>query len=96
MNHRSNVGTAAIFLVLLLGGCRGVAPQDSWPVGTCVRVIESRGTTAVPCTGPHTHKVIALALRAEQCPSETDMFSQPADPDDGLTTTCFQSHTATD
>jgi hypothetical protein len=42
------------------------------------------------------HKVIAIAQRAEECPSETDMFSQPADPDDGLTTTCFQSNTATE
>lgn len=93
MSHRWNVVTAAIVLMLLLGGCRGVAQQDSWPVGTCVQV-KGGGTTAVACTEPHTHKVIAIAQRAEECPSETDMFSQPADPDDGLTTTCFQSDTA--
>jgi hypothetical protein len=96
MNHRWNVIPAAIVLVLLLGGCRGAAQPDSWPVGTCVQVEEAGGTTAVACTETHTHKVIAIAQRAEECPSETDMFSQPADPDDGLTTTCFQSDTATD
>ena len=83
-------------LVLLLSGCRGVGQQDSWTVGTCVQVNEAGGTTAVACTEPHTHKVIAIAQRAEECPIETDMFSQPADPDDGLTTTCFQSDPATD
>ena len=100
MNRRWNLVTAAIVLVLvlllLLGGCRAAAQQDSWPVGSCVQVNEGVGTTAVPCTEPHTHRVIAIAQRAEECPRETDMFSQPADPDDGLTTTCFQSDTATD
>ena len=96
MNHRWNVISAAIVLVLLLGGCRGAAQQDTWPVGTCVQVEEAGGTTAVACTETHTHKVIAIAKRAEECPSETVMFSQPADPDDGLTTTCFQSDTATE
>ena len=95
MHHRWNVVARAIVLVLLLGGCRGAAQQDSLPVGTCVQVNEG-GTTAVGCTEPHTHKVIAIAQRAEDCPSETDMFSQPADPDEGLTTTCFQSDTATE
>jgi uncharacterized lipoprotein NlpE involved in copper resistance len=94
MNHRWNVITAALVLVLLLGGCNG-AQQDSWPVGTCVQVEEAGGTTTVACTETHTHKVIAIAQRAEDCPSETDMISQPADADDGLTTTCFQSDTAT-
>ena len=96
MSHRWNVVTRAIVLVLLLGGCRAGAQQDSLSVGTCVRVDEGRGTTTVPCTEPHTHKVIAIAQRAEECPSETDMFSQPADPEEGLTTTCFQSDTATE
>ena len=95
MNHRWSVVTAAIVLVLQLVGCRGVAPQDSWPVGTCV-LVNDRGTTAVPCNEPHSHKVIAIAQRAEECPFGTDMYSQPADPDDGLTTTCFQSDTATE
>lgn len=95
MNHRWNVVTAAVVLVLLLVGCRGVSPQDSWPVGTCV-LVNDRGTTAVACTEPHSHKVIAIAQRAEECPPATDMYSQPADPDDGLTTTCLQSDTATD
>ena len=93
MNHRLSVIAAAIVLALPLGGCRvGVAQQDSLPVGTCVRV-DGRGTTAVPCSDPHTHKVIAIAAGAEACPSETDMFSQPADPDDGGMTTCFRSDT---
>ena len=94
MSHRWSVVTRAMVLVLLLGGCRGGAQQDSLSVGTCVQVNEG-GTTAVACTEPHTHKVIAIAQRAEECPNETDMFSQPADPDKGLTTTCFQSDTAT-
>ena len=96
MRHRWSGITQAIVLVLLLGSCRGAAQQDSWTVGMCAQVSEGGGTTAVACTEPHTHKVIAIARRAEECPSETDMFSQPADPDDGLTTTCFQSNTATD
>ena len=96
MRDRWNVVTRAIVLVLLLGGCRGAVQQDSWPVGTCVQVSEGGGTTAVGCTERHTHRVIAIAQRPEECPSETDMFSQPADPDDGRTTTCFRSDTATE
>lgn len=96
MSHRWSVATRAIVLVLLLGGCRGFAPHDSWLVGTCVQVNEGRGTSAVPCTEPHSHKVIAITQRAEDCPGQTDMFSQPADPDDGVTTTCLQSDTATE
>jgi hypothetical protein len=53
--------------------------------------VDGLGTTAVPCSDPHTHRVIAIAASAEACPSETVMFSQPADPDDGAMTTCFQS-----
>ena len=94
MNQRWNAVTAAVLLVLLLVGCRGGSPQDPLPVGTCV-LVNDRGTTVVPCTEPHSHKVIAIAQRAEECPPTTDMYSQPADPDDGLTTTCFQSDTAT-
>ena len=95
MSRRWSGITRAVVLVLLLCGCRGAAQQDSWTVGACARVHEG-GTTAVACTEPHTHKVIAIVQRAEECPIETDMGSQPADPDDGLTTTCFQSHTATE
>ena len=90
MSHRRIVIAAAIALAVSLGGCKGVAEHESWPVGTCVQV-DGRGTTAVACTDPHTHKVIAIAARAEACPRETDMFSQPADPGDGGLTTCFQS-----
>jgi hypothetical protein len=96
MNHRWNVITRAIVLLMLLGGCRAASQEDSLPVGTCVQATEGGGTTAVACTERHTHKVIAIARRAEECPRETDMFSQPADPDDGLTTTCFQSDTASE
>jgi len=98
MNHRRSVivASVAVALALALGGCRGVAEQDSWPVGTCVQVVDGRGTTAVDCTDPHTHKVIAIADGAEECPRDTDMFLQPADPDEGAMTTCFQSDTAAD
>ncbi len=96
MRHRSSWITQATVLVLLLGGCRGAAQQDSWTIGMCAQVNADGDTTAVACTEPHTHKVIAIAERAEACPSQTDMFSQPADPDDGLTTTCFQSDKATE
>ena len=93
---RRRIGIAsAIVLVLLVVGCRGAARPDPWTVGMCAQVNEDGGTTAVACTEPHTHKVIAIAPRAEECPIKTDMYSQPADPDDGLTTTCFQSDTAT-
>ena len=68
-------------------------PPDPLPVGTCVRVEEGVGTTAVACSEPHSHKVIAIVDEPEACPSETDMGSQPADSDDGLTTTCFRTHT---
>ena len=95
MSHRWIGITQAIVLPLLLCACRGAAQQDAWTVGACAQVNEGGGTTAVACTEQHTHKVIAIAQRAEECPSGTDMFSQPADPDDGLTTTCFQAHTAT-
>ena len=93
MDPRRSVIGAAIALGLFLGACRGAAVQDLLPVGTCVQVAEGGGTTAVPCTDPHTHMVIAIAAGAEACPIETDMFSQPADPDDGARTTCFKADT---
>jgi hypothetical protein len=95
MNQRWAVVRAATVLAVLFAGCRAVVPQEALPVGTCV-LVHDQGTTVVPCSEPHSHKVIAIAPRAEACPTGTDMYSQPADPDDGLTTTCFQSHTATD
>jgi hypothetical protein len=95
MDRARGVAIAACMLVMLAAGCRVVAPQDTLPVGTCV-MVGDQGTTVVPCGEPHTHKVIAIAPRAEACPIETDMSSQPADPDDGLTATCFQAHTATE
>ena len=95
MDRRRSVLVAAMVVAALVGGCRGAAPERPLPVGTCVRS-DDRGTTPVPCGALHTHKVIAVVQGAEACPIETDMTSQPADPDDGLTTTCFQSHTSTD
>jgi hypothetical protein len=95
MDRRRSVLMAALVLVPLLGGCKWGRLEDPLPVGTCV-LVDDRGTATVPCTEPHTHKVIAIAPRPEACPIETDMSSQPADPDYGQTTTCFQSHTDTD
>jgi hypothetical protein len=59
-------------------------------VGTCV-VSDDTATRPVACGEAHTHKVIAIAARPEECPRETDMFSQPADPDHGTATECFQA-----
>jgi hypothetical protein len=94
MDHPWTMTVAAALLVLSLGGCHRAA-QDPWPVGTCV-LVDDRGTAAVPCANPHTHMVIAIVSRAEQCPSDTDMFTQPADPHDGLTTTCLRSDAASE
>ena len=87
------VVAAAIVLALPLAGCKDIGQQDLLPVGTCVRVSDE-GTATVSCAEPHTHKVIAIAGEAEACPRDTDMFAQPADPDDGLMTTCFQADAA--
>lgn len=85
---------AAATLLLTLGGCGHRVPPDTLAVGTCI-VSDDQGDRPVPCDGPHTHRVIAVALRPENCPRETVMFSSPADPDLGTTTTCFVAHTAT-
>ena len=95
MSHRRSGITQAIVLASLLVGCRGAAQVESWAVGMCAQVGEAGGTAAVACTEPHTHKVIAIAPRAEECPIETDLYASPADPDDGLTPTCFQSDMTT-
>jgi hypothetical protein len=88
------VVAAAIVLSLPLGGCRGFRQRDSWPVGTCVRESEE-GTTPVSCAEPHTHRVSAIvAGDGEACPRDTVMYESPADPDDGLMTTCFQADAA--
>lgn len=88
------VVAAAIMLALPLGGCEGIGqPYVDLPVGTCVRVSDE-GTATVSCAEPHTHRVIAIVGEGEDCPPESDMGSQPADPDDGLTTTCFQADAA--
>ena len=85
---------AAIVLALPLGGCRGIGQGTSWPVGTCVRESDE-GTAAVPCAEPHTHRVIAIvAGDGSACPGDTDMYATPADPDDGLMTTCFRADAA--
>ncbi len=91
MEHRWRVGVAAaIVLAMTLGGCKDRGQRDLLPVGTCVRVSDA-GTATVSCAEPHTHRVIAIAGEAEACPRDTDMYAQPADPDDGLMTTCFQA-----
>ena len=87
---------AAIVLALPLGGCTDRGQRDLLPVGTCVRVSDKGAVVTVACAEPHTHKVIAIAGQAETCPIDTDMYAQPADPDDGLITECFQTDTATE
>jgi hypothetical protein len=88
------VAAVAIVLTLPLGGCRGVGQRDQMPVGTCVRESDE-GTGIVSCAEPHTHRVIAIvAGDGEDCPPETVMYSQPADRDDGLMTTCFRAEGA--
>jgi hypothetical protein len=79
---------AAATLLLTLGGCGHRVPPDTLAVGVCV-VSDARGDRPVPCGEPHTHRVIAVVPRADNCPRETVMFSSPADPDVGTTTTCF-------
>lgn len=89
------VVAAAIVLALPLGGCKGLrGPYEQLPVGTCVRVSDE-GTATVSCADPHTHRVTAIVAGAgETCPANTVMYASPADPDDGLMTTCFQADTA--
>ena len=83
---------ATIMLAVPLVGCTDGGRRDSWPVGTCVRVSDEGATTAVPCAEPHTHRVIAIvAGEGEACPEDTAMYSRPADPDEGLVTTCFRA-----
>ena len=89
MDHRWMPLVAAALLGLLPGGCRLVGQPEVLAVGTCV-VSDEQGTRPVPCGQPHTHKVVAVAPRPEDCPSETVMFSSPADPDLGTTTECFR------
>ena len=87
------VVAAAIVLALPLGGCRGIGQRNLWPVGTCVRASDE-GTAPVPCAEPHTHRVTAIvAGDGEACPGDTVMYASPADPDDGLLTTCFRADT---
>ena len=82
MDDRWRALAAAVVLILLLGGCSHPAQPDLLAVGTCV-LSDENGTKPVACGEAHTHKVIAIALRPEDCPRETDMFAQPADPDRG-------------
>jgi hypothetical protein len=85
---------AAATLLLTIGGCAHRVPPDTLAVGTCI-VSDGQGDRPVACDEPHTHKVIAVAPRPENCPRETVMFTSPADPDVGTTTTCFVADTAT-
>ena len=94
MDDRWRALAAAVGLTLVLGGCSNPVQPAVLAVGTCV-VSDDNGTTPVACGEAHTHKVIAIAARPEECPRETDMFSQPADPDQGATTECFQADATT-
>jgi hypothetical protein len=80
---------AAAALVLVIGGCSHPAQVDLPAVGTCV-VSDDQGERRVPCDEEHTHKVIAIAPRPEDCPRDTAMYASPADPDDGTTTACYK------
>lgn len=95
MGHHWKAPAIVVVLTLSLGGCQHVAQRDVLAVGTCV-VSDDTGTTPVACSEAHTHKLIAVAPRPEDCPRETDMFAQPADPDQGTTTECFQKDAATE
>ena len=94
MGHRRWALAGVAALALLLGGCERLAQRDLLAVGTCV-VQDDQGTTPVACGEAHTHKVIAIAPRPEDCPRETDMFAQPADPAQGTITECFRTDAAT-
>ncbi len=86
---------AVVVLALSLGGCKGIGQQNlGFPVGTCVKSSDDGTLTTVSCAEPHTHRVIAIAGDGESCPPESNMQSQPADPDDGLMTWCFQADAA--
>jgi hypothetical protein len=93
MKNLWRVLAAAVMLSLALGGCWH-AQRVLLPVGTCV-VSNEKATTPVACDEAHTHKVIAIAPRPEDCPRETSMYSTPADPDEGTITECFRGDTAT-
>ncbi len=84
------VVAGAIVLAVLLAGChRPFDPaRDLLPVGICVRLADGGGVV-VSCAEPHTHKVVAIAPRAEACPPATVMYAQPADPHDGSVTACY-------
>ena len=86
------VVAAAMVLSLPLGGCGGLRqPYVPLPVGTCVRESDA-GSAVVPCAEPHTHKVSAnVPGDGAACPRDTVMYSSPADPDDGVMTSCFQA-----
>lgn len=85
---------AATMLAVPLSGCEGTGQRYvDLPVGTCVRVSDE-GTVTVACAEPHTHRVIAIVGEGEACPPGSNMGSVPADPDDGLMTTCFQADAA--
>lgn len=89
MGSLRSVVVAAVAVSLAIGGCQPFAKRGLLAVGTCV-VVDDHGTTPVACSEAHTHTVIAIAAKPEDCPHETDMFAMPADPHDGTTTECFQ------
>jgi hypothetical protein len=90
MERWRRVVAAVLVLALPLAGCQRPfdSARDLLPVGTCVQVSD-QGEVVVPCAEPHTHKVIAIAPRAEECPGETTIYASPADPHDGTVTACY-------
>jgi hypothetical protein len=90
MERWKRVVAAVVVGAVPLAGChRSFDPaRDLLPVGTCVQVTD-QGELVVPCAELHTHKVIAIAPRAEDCPGETTIYASPADPHDGTVTACY-------
>ena len=80
---------AAIALALPLAGCGHFGRWDPPPVGTCVRASD-QAEVVVPCSEPHTHRVIAIVPgQGEACPPETVMWATPADPHHVQVTVCY-------
>ena len=92
MDRRRTGMAGTVALALLLAGCRSPVQESSWTVGACA-LVNNHGTTAVACSDPHTHTVVAIAKDAEGCPRDTDLYAGPADPSDGGPTACFKSDT---
>jgi hypothetical protein len=88
----TRIVVAAIVLALSLAGCGQPERWEPLPVGTCVRASDE-GTPVVPCTEPHTHRVVAVVDDPHRCPPETSMASSPAD--GSGPTECYALHRIT-